>query len=171
MKEKLRQKNHMSGLLALLLFGVFAVCILSVLLMGADAYQHLTERDDASYDRRTAAQYIAAKVRQADTLGRVFPGSFDDSDPDAQSTLFLTEEIDGETYATRIYYYDGYIRELFGRADESFAKADGEKVLEAGDFHASWGMDQRELRISLRDAREQGADLVLTLRSGEGAAE
>lgn len=49
----------MGGLLALLLLLVFAVCVLSVLLTGADTYQTLTRRDQDSYDRRTAAQYLA----------------------------------------------------------------------------------------------------------------
>ena len=38
-------KHHMDGLLALLLFGVFAVSILSVLLTGAQVYGRLTQRD------------------------------------------------------------------------------------------------------------------------------
>ena len=39
------QKNHLEGLIALLLFGVFAVCLLIVLLAGADAYNGLTTKD------------------------------------------------------------------------------------------------------------------------------
>ena len=44
MKRKPIQ-HQMDGLIALLLFGVFAVCVLAVLLTGADAYRRLTERD------------------------------------------------------------------------------------------------------------------------------
>ena len=63
MKQPMK-KPYMEGLLALALFGVFTACILAVLLTGARAYRRLTERDDAAYDRRTALQYAAAKVRQ-----------------------------------------------------------------------------------------------------------
>ena len=59
-------KHHLNGLIALLLFGVFAVCVLAVLLTGADAYRRLTLRDQAAYDRRTCVQYVATRVRQAD---------------------------------------------------------------------------------------------------------
>lgn len=38
-------KTNMGSLLALLLLLVFAVCVLSVLLTGADTYQALTKRD------------------------------------------------------------------------------------------------------------------------------
>ena len=64
MKQKIQQKS-ISGLAALLVFALFAVGILSVLLSGAGAYQRLTRRDRLSYDSRTCAQYVAAKIRQA----------------------------------------------------------------------------------------------------------
>lgn len=80
----------MGGLLALLLLLVFAVCVLSVLLTGADTYQTLTRRDQDSYDRRTAAQYLATRVRQADRADGVAVADFQGCD-----ALELTETIDG----------------------------------------------------------------------------
>ena len=38
---------HLEGLMALLLFGVFAVCLLMVLFTGADSYQGMTRREGA----------------------------------------------------------------------------------------------------------------------------
>ena len=38
-------KHNIDGLAALLLFGIFAACVLSVLLSGAGAYRRLTQRD------------------------------------------------------------------------------------------------------------------------------
>ena len=64
-------KHNIDGLAALLLFGIFAACVLSVLLSGAGAYRRLTQRDLTAYDRRTGLQYIAARVRQADRQGAV----------------------------------------------------------------------------------------------------
>ena len=49
----MRHKHHFGGLSALLLLGVFAVCVLVVLLTGAEAYQRLNQRDRAAYDTRT----------------------------------------------------------------------------------------------------------------------
>ena len=45
-------KHHIDGLIALLLFGVFAVCVLAVLLTGAEAYRRLTQRDRARSEER-----------------------------------------------------------------------------------------------------------------------
>ena len=116
----------MGGLLSLLLLLVFAVCVLSVLLTGADTYQTLTRRDQDSYDRRTAAQYLATRVRQADRADGIAVADFQGCD-----ALELTETIDGTPYITRVYCYDGYLRELFSAAEAQMTPADGEKVLEA----------------------------------------
>ena len=64
-------KHHMDTLAALLLFGVFAVCVLAVLLTGADAYRRLTERDREASDRRPSVQYIATRGRQSDAAGGI----------------------------------------------------------------------------------------------------
>ena len=88
-------QHHIDGLAALLLFGVFAACILAVLLTGADAYRRLTQRDQASYDRRTGTQYIATRVRQADRQDGVAVERFGDTD-----VLILGA---GEEYVTYVY--------------------------------------------------------------------
>ena len=163
MANKQQTKHHMEGLLVLLLFGVLAACILSVLLTGAGAYRRLTERDDAAYDRRTATQYVATRVRQADEVGGVSVETVGDAD-----ALVFAEEIDGYLYETRIYYYDGYIRELFAEAGYDFLPEDGEKVMEAV------GMTITEengcLHCSIQTADDVWDHVTLSLRSGKGAA-
>lgn len=119
-------KVGVDGVLALVLLGVFAVCVLLVLLQGARTYQHLTQRGQDSYNERTAAQYIVTRVRQADTIGAVSISSLGGT-----QTLELTETIDGDVYITRVYCYGGYIRELFSSASLEFAPGDGQCILPA----------------------------------------
>lgn len=159
----------MSSILVLVLFAVFAVCILSVLLMGADSYQTLTKRDQASYDRRTAAQYITTKIRQNDRSHAVFVGDFENVLPrEHGNTLYLTETVDGEEYCTRLYCHDGYIRELFATSGGGFSFEDGEKVLPAQSIHFSMNGGFVTVELEYSDgAMEQ---FVLTLRSMEVAA-
>jgi type II secretory pathway component PulJ len=152
----------MGGLLALLLFAVFAVCVLSVLLTGADAYRRLTERDQASFQARTAAQYIATRVRQADKQGGLSVRTFGDGD-----ALVLTEELEGETYLTWVYCYDGSLRELFTAADNDLPPESGEKILSADDLRLE--LDGARLTAQvLEDGDWQ--TVTLYLRSGEGGA-
>lgn len=153
-------KHHIDGLIALLLFGVFAVCVLAVLLTGADAYRRLTQRDQAAYDQRTCVQYVATRVRQADAAGQIALEDFGGSD-----CLVLGA---GEDYVTRVYYYDGWIMELFCAADMELGPEDGERVMAAGGLDLS--LEDGLLTVTAADAQGGENTLLLSLRSGEGGA-
>lgn len=156
-----RRKGNITGLAALLLFGVFAVCVVLVLLTGANAYHRLTERDQSAYSHRTVAQYLTTRVRQADRAGQIAVGQFGGED-----ALLLEEEIDGILFVTRIYYYDGAIRELFSFADETFEPRDGEEILPAQGLELK--QDGQWLTASVVNEDGTVQDLTLYLRSGEG---
>ena len=155
-------QHHMDGLAALLLFGVFAACVLSVLLTGAGAYRRLTQRDQDAFSRRTCVQYLATRVRQADADGAVAAGEFGGGD-----ALLLTQDIDGMEYVTRIYVSGGYLMELFSAADSELAPEDGEKLMEARALSAS--LSDGLLELSLTPKEGTAVELTLSLRSGEGA--
>ena len=156
MKNK-EQNKKMGGLMALFLFGLFVVCIFAVLFTGTEIYQKLTVRDRRTYEKRTAAQYLTTKVRQADVDGRVEVGELD-----GIAALILSENIDGTEYRTWIYCFDGYIRELFVSADSAEA---GEKVLEAEKLHV-WQKDTAVCaEITAQDGSVQ--QIFLYPRSGK----
>jgi type II secretory pathway component PulJ len=161
MREQTR-KSDIGNLLALLLFAVFAVCVLSVLLTGADAYRRLTQRDQDSFQSRTVAQYLATRVRQADSQGGVTIKPFGDGD-----ALVLTEKLDGETYFTWVYCYDGALRELFTSADSNLPPESGEEVLSADALQLE--LDNGLLTVQVLE-NDVWQTVTLSLRSGEGAA-
>lgn len=154
---------HLEGLMALLLFGVFAVCLLIVLLTGADSYQGLTQRDRMSDNRRVCAQYLTTRVRQADAAGAVAAGEFGGGD-----ALLLSQNIDGMEYVTRIYVSGGYLMELFSSADVEMSPEDGEKLMAAQALSASLEDGLLELSVTPEDGA--AVELTLSLRSGEEAA-
>jgi len=159
-----RKQRKVDNLMVLLLFGVFAVCILSVLLTSADIYQRLSVRDQHSYDQRTATQYLTRRVHQADRLGDVSVRPFE-----GQNALVFTEEIEGGTYETLVYCYDGYLRELFVAAGGGFMPEDGEKVLAAREL--SIRQERQLLNLELISSTGEVQELNLYLRSRKGAAE
>ncbi len=156
-------KRSISGLAALVLLGVFAAGILTVLLTGADAYKRLTERDAVSYDRRTCVQYLTTKVRQAPAPGAVVLSDFGDGD-----SLLIRERIDGNEYWTQVYCYNGWMMELFTLADAGLAPEDGEKILPM----QSLTMERSGtlLRLATVDAKGTESTVLLALRGGEEAA-
>jgi len=157
---KRSMKQHMDGLAALLLFGIFAVCVLAVLLTGAGAYKRLMERDQASYDRRTCTQYLTTRVRQADRLGSVSVEEFG-----GIPALCLMDEYG---YVTRVYCYDGYLMELYTSPDAGLEPEDGEHLMEAEGLTMSLEDGLLELSVTRPDGAEER--LYLSLRSREGAA-
>ncbi len=156
------KKHYTDSLLTLLLLAIFGVCVLLVLLSGAKSYRNVTQRDSASYDRRTAAQYLTTRVRQGDAAGELSASSFQGTD-----ALVFSQEIDGSLYHTRVYCWEGYLRELFTPADSDLMPGDGEKVLpcqaltvrqEAGIFRLILTLsagEQETLWLSLRSGEEE----------------
>ena len=157
-----QNKRKVDSLLALLLLGVFAVCILSVLLTGADTYRRLSSGDRRSYDSRTAARYLTTRVRQSDRMDAVSLRPFG-----AANALVFTETIENSTYETLVYCHDGYLRELFTAAGGSFLPEDGEKVIAAQAL--SFSLDGQVLDAELTDASGDVQRLHLYLRSGKEA--
>ena len=154
-------KLNVEGVLAFVLFGIFALCILGTLLQGVRVYQNLTERGQTSYADRTAAQYLVTRIRQADTPDAVSLGTFG-----MVEALELTETIDGTEYITRVYCFDGYIRELFAAASHEFQPFDGECILPAEelDFTLQDGL----LTVAIKDDSGRMLRVCVSLRSTGG---
>ena len=157
-----RKQWKITGFMALALFLLFSVCILGVLLTGADVYSRLVENDRAAYDRRTALQYLTTKVRQADTAESIQVVDFA-----GIPALQISEQIQGKTYLTRIYCQDGYIRELLAEESRDLAPEDGELVLEAEQLDFVWEPPLLTLQIRFADSTVRQS--VLTVRSEQEA--
>ena len=155
MKQEKKERT-ISALCAPVLLLVLAAGILTVLLGSAAVYQRLNSRGVESGDRRTAALYLTNRVRQASGAVDVMP--FGQSD-----ALVIRES----GYITRIYCFDGWLRELYTPAEGDFSPADGEKVLPLAELALSVG--DGLLQISMTDARGNRDLLELFLLPGEGA--
>lgn len=151
MKEK---RSKLTDLLALTVFAVFALCVLLVLLSGAKVYRGLVQRGEENFAARTAARYVTMRVRQART---VTVGDFEGCE-----ALVIPENVDGATYLTRLYVYDGHIRELYCAENAALSPADGEKILPADSLRF-------DLEGSLLTITVDGQALYLDLSGKEAA--
>ena len=156
-------KRSVSGLAALLLLGLFGASILFVLLTGADIYRTVTQRDQRSYDRRIAAQFIATSVRQAPSARAVRLERFGDSD-----ALVILRDVQGETYLTRIYCQDGWLMQLFAAQEDPFEPEDGETIIPVDKMTVRREGDLLQVTFLLGVETSQ---VSLYLPGGEGAAE
>lgn len=159
--KNVREKPKITALAALLVFCLFAVCILGVLLAGAGSYRQMTQSGEQVYEARTAAGYLTMRVHQSDRQGAVrvedFSGIF---------ALVLEENVEGTSYLTRIYCYDGYIRELYSRKDGTFSPEAGEKILPARELTFEMEEDLLTVSVTLDDGSRE--TLTLLLRSEGG---
>lgn len=152
-------EHHMDTLAALLLFAVFAACLLTVLLTGADAYRRVTARDGVSYSRRTCIQYVATRLRQADWVELESFG--------VTRALVLGDREDPE-HVTRVYYHEGSLMELYAEVGLDMSPEDGEEVIPCDWMRLS--LEDGLLTIDLLDPQGEVTTLRLSLRAGEGGA-
>lgn len=156
--KKTGTQQNMSSVAVLVLFAVFAVCILTLLLTGAEVYGRLTRRDDASYTARTAVRYLSTRVRQSG-VESVTVEEFD-----GVTALVFYETYGSTRCVTRVYCHDGWLRELFSAADSSLAPSDGEKLLSLSDLEAALRDGILSVRLTHADGTAQ--TLTFTLRTG-----
>lgn len=162
MKNK-QNSRVWSTVAAMAMLAIFAVSILWALLSGAGVYSRLTKSSRISYDSRTCLQYIATKIRQAPTPDAVSVSSFGDAD-----ALCIAQSIDGAAYITRIYCYDGYLRELFTIDEDGFSPEDGEKLLPAQALQII--RKDTLIVLTLEDTQQVQHQLKLAMRTGGGSA-
>ena len=122
----MKNSHTLDVVVGLLLFCVFTASMLLVLISGAKAYKNISNSMDEQYRERTCLNYIAAKVRHYNSEGCVCTG-----DLAGTSALEFREEFGEEEFVTYIYYYDGYIYELFTFADLEMFPEDGQKIISA----------------------------------------
>lgn len=145
----MRKNDHanITDLLALAVFGIFALCVAAVLLTGVGAYKNLTDRGTDSYEQRVAARYITTRFHQAPVVQL--------EDFCGLRAMTVREEIGGRVYVTRVYCHEGYIRELFAAEGAEVSPADGELLLEAESLSFSMDAQLMTVEIGHRSGKTQ----------------
>lgn len=122
-------KKNIQTPVTILVFLLFAFCVVSVILSGAGVYKRVVSSDNDAFARRTAEQYIKTKIRSA-----VSPDSVCLTQSESGNVLCLRETINGKAYATYIGCSGGQMRELFTAETEGILSDEqllsGEPLLE-----------------------------------------
>ena len=106
-----RQRHSISGLFTLILLLMFAFSTLSLVLLGSRIYKNGVSYLNRNYTTRTAVAYVTEKIRQHDEKDSVSL-----TELDGIPSLLMKDVIDGDSYLTCIYFYDGALKELFVRS-------------------------------------------------------
>ena len=141
----MRRQSSAGTLASLLLTCVFGATLLMSLAAGAGVYRRVESRVAESSESRVSLSYITAKIHAFDQAGMIESGSFGDG-----GAVFLYEEIEGFTYETILYVYDGYLMEMLCEKGGEMPPEFGETVSPAGSLTVT---EPREglLWLSLRE--------------------
>ena len=155
--------GHMVDFLfTIALFCAFAATSLIVVIIGANVYQGTVRGMNENYALRTSLSYVSQKGRQNDGAGEIHIGTLD-----GVPALVLEQPFDSGSYQTWIYYDDGWLRELFTRADADAAPADGQPIVQLAGFEME--QDQNGmLTFTSRDGEGGSAEIRLCPRCGKG---
>lgn len=143
----------------LLLIAMFGMLAAGVMTLGITVYKNLTAVSAENYFQRTALSYYVNQIRTADSAGAVELGVLGGGD-----AILLHERIGDESYTTYLYYYDGYLCELYAEGSTQFLPGDGTRILAAGGFSAS--TDGVSLNISVTAADGSVYMVAVTPRCG-----
>ena len=95
--KKSGRGHSVDFLFPLSLFGIFAVCALFLIVIGAGVYERLEKNMEDTYAVSTAFSYVTEKLRQHDARGQISLITVDGS-----TALLLTDDINGAVYHTCI---------------------------------------------------------------------
>ena len=154
----------------LLLFAIIVLSLLFLVMTGTGLYSAVVDSQTRNREARAALSYLAARVHAADAAGAVSVGEGPEG-----AALLLRENADGETYETRIYLYEGALREEYGTADAALDPQDSERIVDAKSFSIEQvrpgllvvSTEYGSADIALRSGRGTGPDAYLT--GGQGA--
>lgn len=144
----MKKVHSIDFVFVLLLLCTFAISILMVLMNGVKSYEAVTGRMENNYNSRTGIAYVTEKLRHCGEYAEIelaelqTEDEFSDKNSEIRS-LKISQMIEGERYATYIYYYDGFLRELFTNEGNVLPPETGSKIVEMKSFDVN--IDNEEL--------------------------
>ena len=109
----MRRSSGAGTMAALMLTCVFGATLLLSLATGASVYRRVADRVEQSAAQRLGLTYITAKIHSYDEAGKVVPAVYVDPSAQEADAVVLYQDIEGVSYWTILYVYDGWLRELF----------------------------------------------------------
>jgi len=108
----------------LIVFCVFIISVFTSMILGIGVYQNIIDASRQGKEERIGMSYIWTKIKSGEASGEISIGDFH-----GISALCIDEEYEGQRNRTAIYNYDGWIYELFFRAEDEFQPEDGVPVI------------------------------------------
>ena len=162
-KEKSAKKIDMVFVLALIT--LFAATALTLVLIGAKQYRHVTDVMDRNFEHRTSASYLTEKIRQNDKQDAIGLTTLEGT-----TALYILNQNETSPFTTYIYYYDGYLRELVVTESSVFTLSGGQPIMEIQNLELEIKNDSLiHAKITSMDGQTQSLYFNLHCRVGKEA--
>ena len=156
MGTKNRKQDGMQTLFVLAVFATFAVLAALLTFTGAKVYKGITESTQANHALRASLFYVSNRIHACTENETVSVLPYQDT-----PILTIEEDLEGHHYYTRIYFYDGALREhtSVDTGMDSFAMENGDIIAALRDFQ----IQQNETRMAITATDETGQRQTMTI--------
>jgi len=127
----------------MILLFLFGASTYSLVAAGYESFDRMNKSQEELLNTRVAMNYLSMQIRRFDAKDAVW---IDDSP--LGTRLVLGEDIDGERYETRIYFYDGYLQESFVSAETPFDENYGFEIIPLDSFNIKRENNMIEIELS-----------------------
>ena len=159
MQRKWALRSHrISSVFVFVLIGLFAVASLTLSLIGLRVYRSVTDAAGENSDAQMLLSYLSNKVRAHDTVGGISVAQLE-----GIPAMRFFETVEGDSYVTTVYAYQGAVWESLAQANEPFEPENGERLIAADSLAFSLlspslietavtlpGGEPRTMRVALR---------------------
>lgn len=152
------KNNKYNTVFLVSLYFLFVFICISMLLLGAQVFEGISETIDGNYGIRTSLSYVSVKVRQSNRKDNIFIDELNGA-----KMLVLVDDDGLSVYETRIYHYDGALHEMYISQGVPFQLSDGVRLvdIETLDFDLTDGV----MKITARTANGTSQSLSIALRA------
>lgn len=157
MMRQIENKHIVDTLFVLTLFAVFAICSMLLIAFGANIYRKTVDNYEEHFNISTSASYITEKVRQSDNSGAMDIIEFGDG-----NALRISSTYNNIDYYTYIYMDNGYLKELYAKAESKLSPKAGKKLLPIISFSVT-DAENGMYRYSITDI--YGSTMVVNISS------
>ena len=151
--HRTKRDHRLQRAFSILLFTVFVVVDLLALMAGASSFGSITKMQQSNDARVMTLGPITSSVRANDVNGGIATGN----GPEGRSLVLLQKDDQG-TYETRIYLYQGTVKQEYALAGSSYTPEKATTLARSNTFSFSYdnGMltivtDAGEAHIALRN--------------------
>lgn len=147
----MKRRGNIDTVFVLIIFSTFAFSVLMVLALGAGIYRNISDITREDESERTALSYVRTKVRNMDSSEAISVAPFE-----GEPALYIEEDIGGKKYNTIIYFYDGWLCEIFCEASLHMSPHDGMRIIQVD-----------SMRFEQQDRAEQQDHTTITVWAGD----